>query len=294
MRRGHRFTARIGSAGLVGLGLAPLSYLLATSSATSAWADASAYELYCPGTPVGNVVLNNVTVTGTISPSTPAAGQQFTLSNFQVQANIPSSLASAAQALNNTAVSGTAVVQIDATGATPANIKSSALSFSSPLPPSGTPVPSSGVSLNVPSPAGSIGPFTASGGPITLAIDKAATLTLQVSGSPLTLTCTAYPNNSVASGIVQSSPTASPTSPTVASTTASGAASATTPTTAAPATAPSSNLAFTGPSTTLYIVGAAGLLLIDVGYLFLTAVDRPRRLLLKAVSRVGHLGSRRR
>lgn len=293
MRRGQRMAARSVSAVLVGLGLAPLAWMVADASGTSAWADSSAYELYCPGTPVGNVVLNNVTVTGTISPSSPAAGQQFTLSNFQVQANIPAGLASAAQALNNTAVSGTAVVQIDATGATPADIKSSALSFNSPLPPNGTPVPSAGVNLDVPSPAGSIGPFTASGGAITLAVDKAATLTLQVSGSPLTLTCTAYPNNSVASGIVQTSPTASPSSPTVATTT-SGAASATTPTTVAPATAASSNLAFTGPSTTLYIVGAAGLLLIDIGYLILTAVDRPRHFLLKAVSRVGNLTSRRR
>jgi hypothetical protein len=294
MRRGNKGPTRIGSAALLGLGFAPLVWLVAASSEAPAWADSTAYELYCPGTPVGNVVLNDVMVTGSMSPSSPAAGQSFTLSNFQVKANIPAGLASAAQALQNTAVAGTAIVQIDATGATPSSIKSNALSFTSPLPPSGTPVPSSGVNLDVPSPPGSIGPFTASGGPVTLTIDKAATLTLQVSGSPLTLTCTAYPNNTVASGIVQTTPSGSPSSPTVATSSAAAAAASTPTTTVPPSTAASSNLAFTGPSTTLYIVGAAGLLLVDIGYLTLTAVDRPRRLLLKAVSRVGHLGSRRR
>lgn len=271
---------------LAGLLLAPLLGAALLVTATPAGADASAYELYCPGTPVGNVVLNNVVVTGSLSPPNPAAGQQFSVTNFQVQANVPSSLASAAQALGNTSISGNAVVQLDATGATPGTLKSSALNFSEPLPPSGQSVPASGIALNVPSPAGSIGPFTASGGAVTVAVDKAATLTLEVSGSPLTLTCTAYPNNSVASGITKAAPTAASVSPTVATASGGSASGAGTPTTAAPATAAGSSLPTTGPTTDLYIAGIVGLLLIDLGYLLLTTVARPRRL-MRMLSRAG-------
>ncbi len=297
MGRAQHRVGRRSAVVLAGLALAPLGLAASALAAPPAWADSAGYELYCPNTPVGNVVLNDVVVTGTITPAAPAAGQQFSLSNFQVRANIPASLASAAQALGNTAVTGNATVQIDASGASPSAVKSSSLSFSSPLPPSGTPVPSSGVNLDVPAPAGSIGPFTASGGPITLSVDKAATLTLEVSGAPLALTCTAYPNNTVPSGITKSTPSGSPASPTVAtSTSTSGAVSASATPTTAPPTAPStsSNLAFTGPSTTLYVVGLVGLLLVDIGYLTLTAVDRPRRLLFRAASRIGHAASRRR
>ena len=35
------------------------------------------YELYCPGSPVGNIVLNDTTTTATITPSTLTQGQQF-------------------------------------------------------------------------------------------------------------------------------------------------------------------------------------------------------------------------
>jgi hypothetical protein len=283
---------------LAGLGMAPAAWgAVAALGSPPAAADSSGFELYCPGTPVGDVVLNNVVVTGSISPAAPSAGQAFSLTNFQVQANIPSSLASAAQALGNTSVTGTAVVQVDATGASPSSIKSSTLSFSSPLPPNGTPIPASGVNLDVPSPAGSIGPFTATGGPITLAIDKSASLTLEVSGSPLTLTCTAYPNNTVPSGIVKASPSGPPATPTVATATAAPPGAATQmPTTTAPATAPSgsSNLAFTGPSPTLYVIGLVGIVLVDIGYLTVTVIDRPRRLLLRAAGRVVHLAGRRR
>lgn len=289
-------------------GAAALSGALSLAGALSpflsaaSWADTPGFELYCPGTPVGNVVLNNVVVTGALSTASPGAGQQFTLGNFQVQANIPASLATAAQALGNTAVSGNATVTVDVSGATPASVSSGSLSFNSPLPPSGTQVPSSGISLSVPPSPGSVGPFTAAGGPITLTVDKSASLTLLVSGSPLNLTCTAYPNDTVPSGITSASPSGSPISPTVVTTGAGGATSsgsaggapagtAASSSGAGPATAAggsaSGSLAFTGPSTGLYIAGGVGLLLVDLGYLLLTAVDRPRRLLFRAAGRIG-------
>ena len=44
-------------------------FALFSATATSAFADSSAYELFCPGTPVGNIVLNGVITTGTITPA---------------------------------------------------------------------------------------------------------------------------------------------------------------------------------------------------------------------------------
>lgn len=55
-----------------------------------------------------------------------------------------------------------------------------------------------------------------------------------------------------------------------------------------PATASSTGqLAFTGPNRSLYILGVLGLLLLDLGYLAITAVDRPRKLIARAIGRGG-------
>ena len=78
------------------------------------------YELYCPGTPVGNIVLNNVATTGTITPADPTPGEQFNLTGYQNTLTIPSSIASAAAALGNSAITGTATATVNANGATPA------------------------------------------------------------------------------------------------------------------------------------------------------------------------------
>jgi hypothetical protein len=174
-----------------------------------------AYALYCPNTPVGNIVLNNVNTTGTITPADPAPGEQFNVTGYQSTINLPASIASAAAALGNTDIGGTATASLDASGATPAQISTGTMNFDTPLP---SFVPSSGVTLTVPSSAATIGPFTASGGVISVAEDASVQLDLIVSGSDLTLRCSAYANNSEPSGIVESLPPGSPMSPVIATT----------------------------------------------------------------------------
>ena len=162
------------------------------------------YELYCPGTPVGDIALNDVQTAATITPTDPAVGATFNVTGYQTTANIPTALASAAQALGNTDITGTATTQLDVTGATPTTLQSGTINFTAPLP---NPLPADGVTLDLPSPAGSLGPFTASSTAITVQEDSNASLSLVVSGAALTLTCTAYPNNTVASGITSTAPT---------------------------------------------------------------------------------------
>jgi hypothetical protein len=262
-------------------------FALFSASATSAFADSQAYELFCPGTPVGNIGLNGVITTGTLTPAAPAAGQQFNLTNWATSVNIPMAIANAAAALGNSAIAGTAVTKIDATGATPASIPSGNLVINAPLP---SPVPAAGINLNLPAPAATIGPFTASGGAITLTVDPAIQLTLVVSGSNLNLTCKPYPNNTTASGIVTGTPTAAAASPVIASSTSgaaapaatptTAAAPAATPTTAAAATAPkSSALASTGPGPHLWVVAVVGFIVLYLGSVVLALVERPRSLL---------------
>jgi len=173
------------------------------------------YELYCPGTPVGNIVLNNVTTSGTLSPADPVSGQQFSLTGYQTQVSIPSSIASAAAALGNPGLTGTATATVEAVGATPTSITEGDLGFAAPIP---QPVPLSGVALTVPSAPITVGPFTATGDPVTLAVGPQTGLSLEVSGSALDLTCTAYPNDSAPSGISALPPPTEPTSPVIATT----------------------------------------------------------------------------
>jgi len=170
------------------------------------------YELYCPGTPVGNVVLNDVTTSATI-PADLSSGQSFSMSGFQTQVALPSSIVSAAAALGNSAITGSAVVHVDATGATPASVSSGQLAIDAPIP---SPVPASGLVLELPSSPGTVGPFTASGANVTLAIDPDVSLSLVVSGSTLTLTCKPYRNDSAPSGIASSAPAGTPISPVIA------------------------------------------------------------------------------
>ena len=92
------------------------------------------YELYCPGTPVGNVVLNEVTTAATLSPADPSPGQQFNVTGYQVQVPLPASIASAAAALGNTSLTGTALTTLDAAGASPSTISTGTLSFAVPSP----------------------------------------------------------------------------------------------------------------------------------------------------------------
>jgi hypothetical protein len=172
-----------------------------------------AYELYCPGTPVGNIALNNVDTTGSITPANPTPGEQFNVTGYQNTLTIPPSIASAAAALGNSAITGTATASVNAAGATPAQISTGALAIDVPLP---SPIPGTGVTLTLPTPATTIGPFTASSSGITISQDASIELVLVVSGSDLTLRCAAYPNNSLPSGIVSSRPPGAPMSPVIA------------------------------------------------------------------------------
>jgi hypothetical protein len=294
---------------LAGFGLAPVVWGGLALAASSAGANTAPYELVCPGTPVGTVVLDNVVTDGSLSPASPSSGQQFSVTGFQTQVTLKGSLLSAAAAFG-TSLSGSATSTIVADNATPSSISGGTVSYNVPIP---SPTPSS-LALNLPSAPATVGPFTATGSPI-VAVDKTSTLVISVAGNNISLTCTAYPNDSnptstgILAGSSQSSPGAiagTPIYPVIAPSGATytpGAASSSTPsstptTSAAPSTTPatsasgstpatsSNSLAFTGPSPDLWIIGIAGLVLLDLGYLLLTAVDSPRRLLRRALGRV--------
>ena len=250
MRRLKAAPALVGAAGF-SLLLLGTALVVSVSAQTSASAQVATgpYELYCPGTPVGDVVLNDVTTSGTLSPAAPTAGQQFNLTGYQTVVSLPPSLASAAAAVAPT-LSGSATVQVDASGATPPTTPVGPLDFNVTIP---SPVPSTGVGLSLPPTPESVGPFTATSSDVTIQEDSSASLTLTIAGSPLTLTCTAYPNDSVSpSGITTTAPTADPIAPVIAvsgssTTTTTGA----TTTTEAPttSTAPGST-STTGATTT--------------------------------------------
>ena len=196
--------------------VAPITPVIATGQATippPAQGGEGPYELYCPGTPVGNIALNNATTTATLSPADPSAGSQFNVTGYQTTVDLPSSIASAAAALGNSTLSGTATTSIDASGATPSSISTGTMSFDVPIP---SPVPPSGLALVVPASPTTIGPFTASGGGIIVTQDAAIQLSLEVSGSTLNLSCKAYPNNLEPTGIVTSSPVGAVTAPVIA------------------------------------------------------------------------------
>jgi len=196
--------------------VAPIEPVIATGQATippPAQGGEGPYELYCPGTPVGNIALNNATTTATLSPADPSAGSQFNVTGYQTTVDLPSSIVSAAAALGNSAISGTATTSLDASGATPASISTGTMSFDVPIP---SPVPPSGLPLVIPSPSTTIGPFTASGGGIIVTQDATIQLSLEVSGSTLDLNCKAYPNNLEPTGIVMSSPVGPVTAPVIA------------------------------------------------------------------------------
>jgi hypothetical protein len=251
-----------------------------------------AYELFCPGTPVGDVVLNDATTSATLSPSAPTVGQSFSVTGYQTMVNLPSSLATAAAAVSPT-LAGSATAQIDASGATPATTPQGPLAFSVPFP---SPIPADGVPLTLPTTAATVTGFTATSTGITIQEDSAATLSLTVAGSALSLTCTAYPNDSVTpSGITTSTPTAAPIAPVIAvagggySTTTTAAPATTT--TKGPSTSPTSGggggsttptvssnqLAFTGSGPGIGILTVIGGALILLGFALMVVVDAPRR-----------------
>jgi len=250
------------------------------------------YELYCPGTPVGTVVLNDAVTSATLSPASPTPGQAFSVSGYQTVVNLPQSLASAAAAVGGPSLMGSASTQIDASGATPATTPEGPLNFNVPFP---SPIPASGVSLSLPTTPATIPGFTATTGGITIQEDSSASLSLTVAGNALALTCTAYPNDSVpTSGITTVVPTNAPIAPVIAlaggGSTSTTTVPPTTPTTKAGSTpttsggakavtAAASALAFTGPGPGIGMLSVIGAVLILLGLALLVLVDAPRRAL---------------
>ncbi|HEY5026604.1 MAG TPA: hypothetical protein VII76_16635, partial [Acidimicrobiales bacterium] len=113
-------------------------FALFATTATPAFADSSAYEVYCPGTPVGNIALNGAITTGTITPASPATGSTFNLTNNGTTVVLPTAIVSAAAALGNSAITGSATLKVDATGATPASLAAPPITINAPIP---SPVP---------------------------------------------------------------------------------------------------------------------------------------------------------
>jgi hypothetical protein len=244
---------------------------------------------------VGSIALNDAVTSATLSPTAPSSGQSFTLTGYQTVVNLPASLASAAAAVSpGQPLAGSATAQIDASGATPAKTPQQ-LTFSVPFP---SPIPASGVSLSLPATPATISGFTATSGAITIQEDAQASLSLNVAGSALALTCTAYPNDDIpTSGITTATPTGSPIAPVIAvagggSTSTTSVAPVTTTTKAGttagggggggtsganPVTASSQSLAFTGTGPGVGMLGVIGGVLILMGLALLVLVDAPRR-----------------
>jgi len=206
MPTGRRMAAIVA----LGVALTILPFLpLADGSAS---ADTVPYELYCPRSPVGNLVLNDVQTTGTLTPSSLAIGQRFSITNYQTTLLLPNEIVSAAAALGNSVISGTLTTTVHVTGVVrPASLQSSPQSFGVPIP---SPIPSSGVTISVP--AGPVGPFTARRDAITASVKSPTRLTLNISGSSLTLHCRTYQNNALPTGVVRRPPNRYPITPVIA------------------------------------------------------------------------------
>jgi hypothetical protein len=242
--------------------------------------------------------LNGVTTTADISPASPSSGGTFNVTNYQNAVVLPQQLAEAAASQSNP-LTGSATGQLDVTGATPATMPTGTLDFSVDIPEN---VPPSGLSFDVPSSPATIGPFTAgSGGNITIAEDSSITLTLEVGGSPLPLTCTAFPNNTpdfTSGWMGTGEPTSGSISPVIVVADPSGGSgsdpsggSASDPSGGSggssdpsAVSASAGSLAFTGTGSVVGWIGVSGMILILCGFALLVLIDAPRRTLARFVA----------
>ncbi|MGH9918320.1 MAG: hypothetical protein ACRD6W_05560, partial [Nitrososphaerales archaeon] len=184
------------------------------------------YELYCPGTPVGDIAVNDVVTTGSIVPASLAAGDTFNLSDPQMQFTIPQGIAQQVEKLGLTTLSGDLYVFIAAIGVQqpPDTIINTFgttssgtvgalqaypgpgvvdLSFSVTLPSS---IPSSGVQfVATPAPGTPTVSFMAAGGPIQVLVEG-ADLDVTAFGDEFGLFCNPLANDSVPTGISPSQP----------------------------------------------------------------------------------------
>ena len=217
MGRFHATATRLSVVGALALivGSSLVAGVLAQAITTSAFADTSPYEVFCPNTPIGNLVLNDVVVTGTLSPASPTAGQQFNLTGLQTQAQVPAVVVQQAEAVGLTSLTGTMTTTIEATGATPPSISTGSLAFDVPIP---NPIPSSGVTLDIPSPSTTVGPFTATSSNVTVSSGAEAEITFDDGPGigQIDLQCASYANDSLQSGITNQTPPGLPISPVIA------------------------------------------------------------------------------
>lgn len=216
MGRFRNSLTRIGVAGAVSLVAGSMmivgGVIVQQAMSGSAGADTSAFELFCTNTPIGNLVFNDVVISGTLTPSSPSPGEQFSLDNFQIQEPVPADIIQQASILGST-ISGTSTATIAATGATPTAMPTGSLGFSQPLP---NPVPSAGGTLDVPTTPITVGPFTANSSNVSLALGSAITLTITQLGTSATIGCSTYPNDTLPAGSGQATPPGLPISPVIA------------------------------------------------------------------------------
>jgi len=176
-------------------------------------ANTSAYELYCPGSPVGTVVFNDVITTGSLSSSSPKQGKSFSINNYQTTVPVPEPIVQATQALGDTKLTGNIQVTVDVSDATPTGRNEKA-TYSTPIPSSVTgPLP-----VSAPSSAVVVGPFKATGSTIVVSVATSVTMATAVTAGspPLKMECLTYPNGTLKSGITTKKPKGSPVAPIIA------------------------------------------------------------------------------
>jgi len=156
------------------------------------------YELYCPGTVLGSLVLH-ASAKASFAPSRPHPGQRFTMTGAQVQVHFPAGLAEGLKPFSP--MEGTVTASLQLLGATPSAINfSKALSIVFPAS-----VPAAGTSFVVPKTAATLGPFTATSNSLWAEMGSDVDMSLTVSFKegtksvpfPVKLDCQSFPVGAV-------------------------------------------------------------------------------------------------
>ena len=209
----HRIVARLGFWPRTLVALTLTATIVTLGVEGRAVADTSAYELYCPGSPVGNIAFNGVITTGSLSPSAPAKGESFSITDFQTTFSVPIPIVDATAALGNTTISGYIGSILDVSGAKPAKLTENE-SLSSTIPSTVTnPLP-----VLAPSSPVVVGPLNATGSSVVVTVNAHVTLAVSVTPgeSGRKVRCLIYPNNATASGLDVKKPSGSPVAPVIA------------------------------------------------------------------------------
>jgi len=150
-----------------------------------------AYQLYCPKTAFGDVVIG-VTTVASLSPSQPGAGVKFYVKGVQEKITFPQGLAQGLASLGT--LLGTASLVLHAPGATPASMATPVFHFTINLPKK---PPAAGLKFSAPAaPAPPMGPFTAGTSKVVVEEDKTQKLTLALDAKgqqPFPMSCTSFP-----------------------------------------------------------------------------------------------------